>query len=184
LEDQSMPNPSTKQHRGLIVGLGLVVVVMVVGGGFLLTLFLQGQAQHRSMRAQNGAEPVAVTLAPPRMKRPPQGPQVQYIAYFEPREYRSNADVETAAAEAARSAKAGNLSMVVTCHGDDVSGAGAAMVASLASEREVTVANILVGHGLDINRIQSGWGDPAIKTESHMTLDHPTCEIDPALPAN
>jgi hypothetical protein len=179
-----MPNPSTTDRRGLMVGLGLVAVVLIVGGGFLLTLFLQGQAQHRSMKAQNTPEPVAVTQEPPRMKRPPQGPQAQYIAYFEPREYRSNADVETAAAEAARSAKAGNLSMVVTCHGDDVTGAGAAMVASLASEREETVANIMVGHGLDISRIQSSWGDPAIKTESHMTLDHPTCEIDPALPAS
>ena len=176
-----MPTPSPMNRRGLVIG--LIVIVLLAGGGFLLTLFLQGQAQHRSMKAHDAPEPVAVNIGPPRMKRAPQGPQAQYIAYFEPREYRSNADVEAAAASAAGVAKARNLSLVVTCHGDDVTGAGAAMVESLASEREETVANIMVGHGLDISRIQSSWGDPAIKTESHMTLEHPTCEIDPALPA-
>lgn len=166
-----------------MIGLGLAVVVLLAGAGVLWNLYLQGQAQRRSMKAHDAPQPVAVTLGPPRMKRPPHAQQVQYIAYFSPGDDRSN-EVETPTALAARNAKAKNLSLVVTCHGDDANPAGADMVEALARQREETVANIMVGHGLDIGRIQSSWGDPAIKTESHMTPEHPTCEIDTALPAS
>ncbi len=177
-----MPNHESKR-TGLKIAFGLVAAAVFIAIAILGVLYYQGRADNlaRKAQAQQDVDPGPMAMAQPKMVRPPAPLQHEYVAYFRPMEDKQ-ADVAIDAI--ANDAKKNKLSLVITCHGDDVINAGKDMVQALANQREQTLDNALIAHGVDYHTIKSDWGDPSMKSESHMTPEHPTCEIETALPAD
>lgn len=177
-----MPNPESKR-TGVKIAFGAVTAIVFVAIAILGVLYYQGHEDNvrRKAQAAKDIDPGPVSNAQARMIRPPAALQHEYVAYFRPMED-NQADVAIDAI--AKDAKKNKLSLVITCHGDDVINAGKDMVEALAYQREQTLYNALIARGVDYRTIKSDWGDPAIKSKSNMTPQNPTCEIETALPAD
>jgi len=178
-----MPDTSPSNNKGLRIVFGLVAAITFVGIVILGVLYYQGRADNLARKAQaaHDIDPGPVAMAQPKMIRPPAELQHEYIAYFAPMD---DKQADVAIDTIANDAKKNKLSLVITCHGDDVINAGKDMVQALANQREQTLDNALIAHGVDYHTIKSDWGDPSMKSESHMTPEHPTCEIETAIPAD
>lgn len=177
-----MPNPDSKR-TGLKIAFGSIAAVVFIAIVILGVLAYQGHEDNvrRKAQAAQDVDPGPVAMAQPKMVRPPAPLQHEYVAYFAPMDDKQ-ADVDITAI--AKETTKNKLSLVITCHGDDVVNAGQDMVEALANQREQTLYNALSAHGVDYRTIKSDWGDPSMKSESHMTPEHPTCEIETALPAD
>lgn len=181
MSDVPSPRPRRKIGRGMKVVLGLFVGIVVMVIGALGVLFIQGQIQQRARRAQaavEGPEAVPVMMVT-RMKRPPKPLQQEVLAYFSPG---NDLPVDMPAAYIVKQAKAGKLSLVITCHGDDA--VEGDKPAALADRREQTIERVLIASGMDSSLIMSSWGDPSIRSQSGYNRTNPQCEIETALRAS